>query len=376
MRAAAVTTVSVMALSLAWQAAAVTWISPSLPQPGGNVAPPLNTSAAPQTKRGGLTIQGTAIIPSPKSLTIGTVAGQSRICWNGVCLSNWSEVGQASGYLRLQTDLPTSPDTGYVNLEGVSSATAPAAISGTAGAPAFFTPTYGVLGEASSAPGISYGLYALASGVGTQQFAVFAYNAGLINAWAGYFSGRVAISNAGAEGFDLTIGTSPPANGPGSNDPSRSEICLGGYCRFDWPVVSGSGFWSLVGSEIRPKTAGRSVAASGIGGVAPFRVDVAIDGGGNPINAALNVAGGGQFEQYVVGAPVGSSTCGDGICTAPECDGDPPGCPVARLCKPDCDITPPQNVLLLKDSLPFEECDPLYIPPPPEESTCIVLGPP
>lgn len=371
MRQLAITTITVIALGVTLRVSAVTWFSPSVPEPGGNVSAPLNTSATAQIKRGGLTILGTTIIPSSSSLIIGTGGGTSRICWNGLCKSGWGEVGQLTGYLRLQTDnQASSPDVGYVNLQGLDSATAPAAIRGQAGIPST-TPTYGVYGEASAAAGTSYGLYALAAGSGPTQYAVFADNAGWAKAWAGYFSGQVAISNSGTEGYDLIIGTAPS-----SQISSRSEICLAGRCRFDWPEVSGAGYWQSTG-DLRPITAGKSVAVAGSGSTAPFRVDVATDVNGTPTNASLNVFGGAKFDQYVVGTPPtgtpATQSCGDGICQAPECDDAAPGCLLANRCKPDCDVTPPGNASVRELIKVGRPCNPRRNPDCPQRQSYLYV---
>ncbi len=129
----------VIASLVGLRVSAASWLSPANPEPGGNIAPFLTTSAASQVKRGGLTVQGQTVIPDPVTLTIGSTGGISRICWGGVddayCRNDWTDISGLTGYLHLQPPAPAAADSGYVNLTGPGTNVAQATLAGTAGAP-------------------------------------------------------------------------------------------------------------------------------------------------------------------------------------------------------------------------------------------------
>ncbi len=354
--------------------AAPVWVSPPGPQPGGNIAPPLNTSSEPQTKKGGLTIEGTVSIDPGKTLTIGRAGGTSRICWNDSgdgtnCRSSWAAVATATGLLTLnQTGTPT--DTGYVVLHqaGVA-APEPATVTGLAGVPMSATPTFGIEGRVTggSAGAYSTGIYGLAAAADdAAHFGVYATtDLGSTaffdwpNAWAGYFRGDVAVSNLDtaptAPQYDLVIGSGAAVAN------NLAEICLGGVCKDVWPKSSGTGLWDLSSYTLSPSTGSRSLAFAGQGVTAP--VFVAVAGSG----ADLVVRGSAKFSSYTIGVPSPTVppalTCGDGICTDPPendtfCGPRPCGIPAGSFyCPEDCDQTPPGNAQVLSE-------DAIEVPPP------------
>lgn len=60
------------------------WTEPSAAPPGGNLGAPINTSAAAQTKAGGITA-GT--------LTAATVTGTTQFCLGTSCITSWPSGG-------------------------------------------------------------------------------------------------------------------------------------------------------------------------------------------------------------------------------------------------------------------------------------------
>jgi len=356
------------------RASAATWVSPNSSEPGGNVAPSLNTSSEEQTKYGGLTIQSGLLTVTGDRLTVGVTPTElSKICFvdqqdgTSDCRSGWGDIVTNPDALSL---FPQPYDHGYVSLKAPSidfGDTANATVRGIAGSPTSTISTFGVLGEASSSEGQSYGIQAQANVA--NHIALYADTAsGTL--WGGYFSGSVLITDPlGGKCKDNTSASCASnndcvdqgagntcipypsliigGNGPGSGlRKDRGYICLKDVCKSEWPVVSGVGYWTGT-TALQPKTefTGRSLAVGGAGSSAPVTVTVTTDANYNPKTADMSVKGSAAFGQYVVGSPPGNApvvtTCGDGKCTGLENGtiGSPYYCPS------DCDSTPPDDVI-------------------------------
>lgn len=381
MRYRSVVALSAVALTLfGLRAMAASWVPSSAPQPGGNIAPMLNTSAQDQTKTGGLIVQGAVTLDASGRLVIGeSPANKGAVCLPNPdnpgtfdCRKGWSELTTNPDKLNL---FPTDGDFGYVTLKGPTDVQfgAPddfnATVRGTAGQPTTKLSTYGIFGEASSEPGPSYGIYAPVAGISSNHRALFATTAphGQTNGkmWAGYFnasllvtdpkggtcriSGDPCVDDAACGGVGDSCIPYPSVavggNGPGPGlDMSVGYICLNSVCRSQWPDIHGIGYWSAT-SPVEPlaQYAGRSLAVGGAASAAGFTVKVTTDASLNPVNADVNVSGNAQFDKYVVGTPTPTipfiATCGDGICSGKE--NDDPSSPY--YCPKDCDNTPPGN---------------------------------
>ncbi len=334
---------------------AASWTQPSLPVPGGNTSAFLNTSTDAQQKLGDLTVlksvtvtdNAPAAIPNVGDgvLNIGRQGGSSKFCWNGVCRNNWDEGSSASGYLALS---PAAADGGYVDLRqtGLGNQVAAETIRAVAGAPfsgVGAAGTYGLRGAASTnTAGSSTGIVGQATQNTSTQYAVYAYSANWSPAWAGYFIGDVAI----VQGYDLSVGFGAPQN----ELPQVAELCLAGQCLDAWPAVAGNGLWAQssgpTGVYAAPQQVSRNVTLVGSGAAAPASVTVAAG------TANVTVTGSAEYDQYVVSTPTSfitpTESCGDGVCNNNECDdrlpvtyGQPQTCFAPNLCKPDCDVTPP-----------------------------------
>ncbi|MBI4092860.1 MAG: hypothetical protein HY420_02965 [Candidatus Kerfeldbacteria bacterium] len=337
---------------------AATFSAPNLPEPGGNISLPLNTSSSPQTKAGGLTVEGDATIQN--GLTLGQAGGSSKICWNddgtGLnCRNNWGELSTVTGYLRLNSGGAGPADTGHIQIQGTSGSSDPVATvtvrAGTTTAPS--ESSYGVYGVAVGGvpSAISYGVLGQATVNSFQRAAIFGSSAGFPNAWAGYFTGGdVGV----ADQFDLAVGGTAVLN-------NTTQLCLNSTCIDSWPPDAGSGFWERSSSNLHPLDPTKSITVAGSVSTAPFHVAVISDGSPpDPDKADLTIiAGTAKFNQYIVGTPPpcndppgtcylpAADTCGDGICSNKECDsGTTPGCTTAdpNHCPADCDITPPDDV--------------------------------
>lgn len=344
--------VFILSLVIAARVSAASFIPPNAVQPSGNIAAPLNTSSTAQTKVGQLTVLGPTTV---NGLTIGKVGGTSQICWNGTCQSDWNSIVTVTGFLRLVGSAPQ--DTGYAIIQGPSdplpgSLYPSSAITGRARVPSATGPTYGLYGIAAQNPGdptkTSTGVLGQATWNSALHAAIFATTkpGGVDNsarAYAGYLNGSVAVTANAASPtafYDVYVGSSANTNG-------LAELCLGGVCRTQWPVVTGTGVWSLqtISQKVflTPNTTTRNVALGGATSTSPIFVSVS-QAAGVPTRADLTVAGTTKFEQYVVSTPTAgmpvSVTCGDGICNGSENDtwGSPNYCPQ------DCDFTAPVDV--------------------------------
>jgi len=373
---------------------AATWVSPMKPQPGGNAAPSLNTSSSPQTKHGGISVNGsvTAEAGSAYALTLGASSTERGLfCLKGVCMSGWDDFAALTGKLVLS---PSAQSVGVVDMLAIGESFAEpndvnATVRGVAGNPTgnptSMLSTAGVYGEASSSQGKSYGIYAK-NLVGTSgNAAIFAdtyIGQNPYGGWAGYFNGSAIISNAkggicenkpaswacssdldcASDGSlrcvpfpSLFIGSAalPPQDKP----KNVGYLCLGSdandpdRCRSTWPAVNGSdhSIWQCPDcpGKLLPVDLlrDRSVAMAGSGKSAGMSVQIKKDQVGTLTGADVNVRGTATFTgQYAVGTPSGvpvSMTCGDGQCTGLEND----AFGSQYYCQTDCDVTPPANVI-------------------------------
>lgn len=366
------------------RASAATWVSPVAPQPGGNVAPSLNTSSIAQTKQGGIVVSGYPLNAEGfPALTLGTT-GTERVefCLNGTdaahCRSGWDDFRSFSNKLRLS---PSAADSGYVDLRAPGTDFADpyqvdASVRGIAGIPTSTLSTTGVYGQASSLEGTSYGIYADARGISSHMAIYADTDVPTVGygGWAGYFNGSAVISETYtdvgtcrkhpsvscvddtpciAQGSDDTCVVYPSLMIGGATLPPRSVnegyICLGtdaNRCRSTWPVIGGTGFWTSTADQIRPNAEQqtRSLAVAGSGESAGMSVTVNVDGVGTPIGADMNLRGTASFDMYTVGVtltgePV-SMTCGNNLCEGLEND----EFTSPYYCPQDCDDTPPGNV--------------------------------
>ncbi|MFH0828924.1 MAG: hypothetical protein V1907_01975 [Candidatus Kerfeldbacteria bacterium] len=369
------------------RASAATWVSPSSSEPGGNVAPSLNTSSEEQTKFGGLTIQSGELTVTGRPLRVGGSPTElSKICFVNAagtadCRSGWGEVVTNPNALSL---FPQPYDRGYISLKGPTDSNfhgtaVNATVRGIAGSPTSTISTFGVLGEASSEEGEegqSFGIQAQANVA--DNAALFAETvSGTL--WGGYFSGSVLItdprggtcendrtipcerdSQCQGEGNSCIPFPSLIIGGNGPESGFRKDlgyICLAGVCKSEWPVISGAGYWTGTTTlQPKPEFIGRSLAVGGAGSSAPVTVAVTTDANYNPITADMSVRGNTAFGQYVVGTPPGNApiitTCGDGKCTGLE--NGTIGSPY--YCSSDCDSTPPGNVIPAQYLI--HSCDP------------------
>lgn len=266
-----------------------------LPPGGSKVAPPINTSATTQTKKGNLTLDGNGAV----RLEVGSSGESSEICLNGDCTVDLSP----DDYIRLQTNWAArTADSGFAEILAGSGqqyalkaegsepvgATPGNETSGLYGAVASagggFIERYGVRGSALYDDQFNYGVYGKAD-----------YDA----AYAGYFEGRVRITG------DLLVGSST----------NQKKICLnddgdgtGPECVTSWPFVPGQ--YVQLHTESMPA----------------------------PDEGSLSITGSGTFSSIVLGtAPEGTPidiTCGDGVCQEVE-DG---------ICSVDCFTIPASGV--------------------------------
>lgn len=290
-----------------------TWIDPNPldpPPEGGAITAPLNTSGIAQTLNGTLTINNTLDITGgpehdlglttngiynvASSLSVGNATDTKKICLNpasvgdpddSACRSDLYQ--DISGYLHLQSS-PDASENGYIWLEALSPS--PVYISVEAGdadlagltgyaGQAADQPTYGLYSIAGTNPGsstpLSVGLYGAAGANDTRSVGIggTVLRSGLPvsnRAYAGYFKGRVAITD-----------------------------CLrfnGGECKSSWSIGV-----DPTGSYVRLLQTG----------------DPAQDG-----NVGLTGSSASAFANLVLGDdPSGldiSVTCGDGMCNNGE----------------------------------------------------------
>lgn len=309
-----------------------------------NFSLPLNTSSAPQQKKGQLTVEGS--FTSLGRLCVGQVGtscdnggGTSQIVWNGESRTDWAAANIQS-YVHLQPP-PIGDDAGYVELIGLDGATAPFALRGQAGQQ---NGAYGVEGAAASSDGgFATGLDS-AGAVGSvgdtvvnlaEHYGLYADEdtatgvtaiANLSSALAGYFNGHVRLVGQ-SDQSDLVVGLIGGGVATARTN-NTSEVCLNDVCKAGWQL-GGASQWVYNASTntLWPGSTTRNLSI----GSGKFTVVNQPN-----LTADVAVSGASKFGSLVVGTPSGSvNSCGDGICSANES---------AVSCVADCDTRPPGNV--------------------------------
>jgi len=295
---------------------------------------PLNTTGQDQTKSGALTVNGGYISGPAADLNVN-----GQICWNGTCQDNWSTAA-GGNFVHLFTTSAYAADSGYADLTG-SAALAAFALAGKAPVATALKATSGFSGIASATTAATTSVGVFGESQNTSGTAVYGYNGGNANTWAGTFVGKVRIDWP----YDLIVGQVGTNAQQARNNTSNSYLCLGGdsgsfasVCRTTWPTGASS-LWALNGSTLWPSSTTNNVVAGGTGGSAKFRIERRPD-----FTTDVYIAGGATATGFVVGSPSSltpvSVTCGDKVCNGSEVAtfGHP------NFCAVDCDYTPPTPV--------------------------------
>jgi hypothetical protein len=95
----------VLILSLVLGYVILAWTEPAGAPPEGNVAAPLNTSGAAQTKTGALNVMGKVGVgntsPTQQLDVTGYVNGRTGLCIHGDCITEWGQAGAFGGFYTL-----------------------------------------------------------------------------------------------------------------------------------------------------------------------------------------------------------------------------------------------------------------------------------
>lgn len=236
--------------------------SPPIDVTGCPIGAQLNTADSIQTKSGDLTLVSGLTI---SELIVGDATPpDTSICWNGVCKSNWGEVGGPSGNF-LPLNIASS---GYASIQAPAEALA--AWHSWAGPPAGGASTAAVSAVSDGDSVVSYGLYARANYDSRENAALFARAPAGKVAWAAYFAGDVRV----AVPWDVVVG----GNGtPSSNLPVElGELCIADVCRSTWPASgTGDANWAESGNYLQLATNSYNLGIGGNGSGAPFFVKAA-----------------------------------------------------------------------------------------------------
>ncbi len=261
--------------------------------PEGSTSAPILSGPTDDIRYGPLSIEGGITTNGPfasqsEIRTSGdfTVTDNAQICLGGECIDSWNDI--LSHYVRLS---PSDADSGFIHLNGLARFQAAAnadfalysrAVGATAAS------TYALSGNAWGSVDTdnqSFGVLGIAAHnsdvTGQMAHGIFGWDGGNRNAYAGYFTGRVDITDNSLlcfiDGDLIDCRNTWPLGGPADD-----LLAL----QFQWPSDEQSG-WTAVN-------------------------------------------GPGRFTSFVLGNPDGHSaslTCGDGICSegAVAC---PTDCPV------------------------------------------------